>query len=144
MRTSRRFARGSAELARMIGPVLGVAMGLVTSACIDPPTSDVEQDLTAQRAVTTLDQIREGDLQTGAVCGGGTKRCFAHVQATPEGFVHAMATPAAAPAGFGATDLQTAYKIPTTVTGTPTVAIVDAYGYTTLESDLATYRTQYG
>jgi subtilase family serine protease len=127
----------------MIGPMLGVAMGLVTSACIDPPTSDVEQDLIAQRAVTTLDQIREGDLQTGAVCGGGTKRCFAHVQATPEGFVHAVATPAAAPAGFGATDLQTAYKIPT-VTGTPTVAIVDAFGYTTLESDLATYRTQYG
>ena len=127
-------------MARVIGPALGVAMGLVTSACIDPPTSNIEEDLTTQRAVTALDQIREGDLQTGAVCGGGIKRCFAHVLATPQGLVQA----AAAPAGFGATDLQMAYKIPTTITGTPTVAIVDAFGYSTLESDLATYRTQYG
>jgi uncharacterized protein (TIGR03382 family) len=123
-------------LARTITPLLGFAMGLVPSACVEP-TGETEDDLTA---LTTLDQIRDGEIQTGSVCNGGAKRCFAHVHATAEGFVH----PAAAPAGFGATDLQAVYKVPTTITGTPTVAIVDAYGYTALESDLAQYRTQYG
>jgi uncharacterized protein (TIGR03382 family) len=118
-------------------------MGLVTSACVEP-LGESEDDLTAQRALTTLDQVRDGEIQTGSVCSGGAKRCFAHVHATAEGFVRSAATPAAAPAGFGATDLQAAYKIPSTITGTPTVAIVDAYGYTALESDLAQYRTQYG
>ncbi|WP_232792632.1 S53 family peptidase [Actinacidiphila yeochonensis] len=52
--------------------------------------------------------------------------------------------PAAAPSGFGPTDLQSAYNLPTTGGSTATVAIVDAYDDPNAESDLATYRSNYG
>ncbi|HTR51000.1 MAG TPA: S53 family peptidase [Kofleriaceae bacterium] len=94
--------------------------------------------------LSRLDPVRHvTDVPTGAVCGGGALRCFAHVHATEDGHVKAYA----APQGWGPADLQSAYGIdaahvvPTT---TPTVAVVDAYGYASLESDLAAYRAQYG
>ncbi len=46
--------------------------------------------------------------------------------------------------GFTPTDIQTAYNLTGLKSGGRTVAIVDAYGYPTLESDLATYRSTYG
>lgn len=79
---------------------------------------------------------------TASVCSStaGPYRCLAHIHATPTGYAQAFATPA----GFGATDLQDAYKIPSNSTAAPTVAVVVAYGYPELEADLAVYRTQYG
>ncbi|MEO6773304.1 MAG: S53 family peptidase [Kofleriaceae bacterium] len=118
-------------------------MGLLPSGCVADPggevTGQAAQDLTL-RAQMSLDQPFEHQIQTGSVCNGAGKRCFAHAYATAEGFVQANAVPQ----GFGPADLQAAYKIPMTITGTPIVAIVDAYGYPALESDLAAYRTQYG
>jgi len=52
-------------------------------------------------------------------------------------------TPDAVPAGYGPSDIQAAYKLPA-ASGAPTVAIVDAYDDPNAESDLATYRSQYG
>jgi hypothetical protein len=50
-----------------------------------------------------------------------------------------------APAGYGPVDLQSAYRIPTVGAGVgATIAIVDAYDLPTAESDLSTYRAQYG
>ena len=77
-----------------------------------------------------------GDHATGSVCTTGPIRCHAHARITLDGHVQS----AAVPQGFGPADLQSAYNIPTTISGTPTVAIVDAYGYSNLEADLATYR----
>jgi N-acetylneuraminic acid mutarotase len=51
--------------------------------------------------------------------------------------------PNLAPAGFGPTDLQSAYNLPSGGAG-QTVAIVDAFDNPTAESDLAVYRQQYG
>ena len=51
--------------------------------------------------------------------------------------------PNATPSGYGPPDLQSAYKLPTATT-TATIAIVDAYDDPAAESDLATYRSQYG
>jgi Putative Ig domain len=51
--------------------------------------------------------------------------------------------PNATPSGLGPSDLRSAYALPATGT-TATVAIVDAYDDPNAESDLATYRTQYG
>jgi hypothetical protein len=45
--------------------------------------------------------------------------------------------------GYSPSDLQSAYKIPTTGGTGQTVAIVDAYGDTTAESDLIKYREKY-
>jgi subtilase family serine protease len=74
-----------------------------------------------------------GDTVTAAcgTAGPGRARCFAEYRA------------AAAPAGYGPADLQSAYDLPGTG-GTGTVAIVDAYGYPSAGADLAAYRDQYG
>ena len=49
------------------------------------------------------------------------------------------------PSGYGPSDIQGAYKLPSATTGAGrTVAIVDAYDLPTAESDLAVYRAQYG
>jgi subtilase family serine protease len=46
--------------------------------------------------------------------------------------------------GFTPTDIEAAYNLKGLKSGGRTVAIVDAYGYPTLESDLALYRKTYG
>jgi subtilase family serine protease len=90
---------------------------------------------------------RSGNTFHKAVCArsnpGGTARCFAHVVTNARGEEIDGAQPnAAAPSGYGPSDLRSAYAI--TTDGTSTIAIVDAYGYSKAESDLATYRSQYG
>jgi subtilase family serine protease len=52
---------------------------------------------------------------------------------------------AAAPtSGYGPADLRSAYGLPSSGGSGQTVAIVDAYGDTTAEADLNTYRSTYG
>ncbi len=51
---------------------------------------------------------------------------------------------AATVGGFGPSDLASAYKLPTNLGSGKTVAIVDAYNDPNAESDLATYRSQFG
>src|SRR5277367_1940777 len=118
-----KFGRGSAWLC-----VIG--LGLVTS-CIG--------DIDGQPAELTMDRVADGAIPTGSVCNNpGGKRCFAHVQAV-DGHVQT----ATAPTGFVPADLQAAYDIPVAIGGHPTVALIDAYGYTALESDLAIFRGQF-
>jgi N-acetylneuraminic acid mutarotase len=51
--------------------------------------------------------------------------------------------PSVTPAGYGPAQIQSAYNLPA-ATGTPLVAIVDAYDDPNAESDLAVYRAQFG
>ena len=97
------------------------------------------------RAQLTPDLRAPGAPLTAAVCSTGEIRCLAHIRIAPAGEIDAAATPM----GLGPADLQSAYQLganggtgapPTT----PTIAIVDAFGYPNLESDLATYRAQFG
>ncbi|HJP79639.1 MAG TPA: hypothetical protein VJ914_35535 [Pseudonocardiaceae bacterium] len=46
--------------------------------------------------------------------------------------------------GLGATDLESAYKLPITKAGSTLVAVSIAYDAPNLEHDLGVYRTQYG
>lgn len=46
--------------------------------------------------------------------------------------------------GLDPQDLQSAYAIPSGIEGPQTIALIDAYGYPDAESDLASYREQYG
>ncbi|WP_390898926.1 hypothetical protein [Streptomyces cynarae] len=58
---------------------------------------------------------------------------------------HMTLSPNATPSGYGPSDLQSAYNLPSPTAGSGrTVAIVDAMDDPTAESDLATYRSQYG
>jgi hypothetical protein len=81
-------------------------------------------------------------------CGipaAGSVRCFAKVVTRSDGttFDAAPAAGTGTPAGWGPTELRSAYKLPA-FSGTPTVAIVDAYDNPNAASDLAAYRSQYG
>jgi subtilase family serine protease len=79
-----------------------------------------------------------------------TVRCHAHIvtdekgnplERPDKGNVHGGGSPA----GYSATSLQTAYGInPTKGSSATIIAIVDAYGYSNAESDLATYRQTMG
>jgi subtilase family serine protease len=96
----------------------------------------------------SLQLERSGNTFHAAVCArgnpAGTARCFAHVVTDARGNPHnGKLNPAATPQGYGPAQLQSAYNIPAG-SGSPTVAIVDAYGYPNAESDLAVYRAQYG
>jgi subtilase family serine protease len=85
--------------------------------------------------------VAASDLRTAcAAAPAGIARCLAKYRR------HAGTGPLSAgtaPAGYGATDLRSAYNLPATG-GTGTVAIVDAYGLPAAESDLAVYRSEYG
>jgi hypothetical protein len=70
----------------------------------------------------------------------GSARCFAHVVTDEAGQVVVNA----APQGFGPPDLASAYALPTSGGSGKTVALVDANDDPYAESDLATYRAQYG
>ncbi|MEN3358912.1 MAG: hypothetical protein V7637_2894, partial [Mycobacteriales bacterium] len=76
---------------------------------------------------------------------------------TPAGVMHCNAVartdtaastgvhPNATPAGYGPSDLQSAYTLPSATAGTgATVAIIDAQDLPSAESDLNTYRSQFG
>lgn len=73
--------------------------------------------------------------------GTARARCFAiRVDRVSSGRVRH----ASSPVGYGPSDLQTAYDLPTTAGANETVAIVDAYDDQTAEGDLAVYRAQFG
>lgn len=66
--------------------------------------------------------------------------CLAEVATTAPNSTKALT--ATTPIGYGATDLEKAYNLTGDQSGT--IAIIDAGAYPSLESDLATYRAQYG
>ncbi len=72
----------------------------------------------------------------------GTPVCQALIHAGADGSVISSAKPLAS--AFGPADIQKAYNLTGLQSGGRTVAIVDAYGYSGLEADLATFRSTYG
>ena len=68
----------------------------------------------------------------------GAVRCHANIRTDDN--LNPLVT--SGPAGYGPTELKNAYGI--TADGTATIAIVDAFGYANAETDLATYRAQFG
>jgi subtilase family serine protease len=103
---------------------------------------------TAAQSVRAVE--RSGRTFHVAVCPrgnpAGTARCFAHVVTDARGNpINGKVNPAATPSGYGPADLRAAYGLTgVTGSGTPTVAIVDAFAYPRAEQDLAVYRSQYG
>jgi len=75
-----------------------------------------------------------------AVCSGGRFACKARIRTDNN---HAI-KPFVTPQGLGPADLASAYKLNPAKTSTATIAIVDAFNYPNAESDLASYRSQFG
>ena len=93
--------------------------------------------------------LKSGNVYHAAVCPGPagpeTARCHARVITDDRGSpIEREASPNVVPSGFGPGDLRAAYNIATQGSSTTIVAIVDAFGYTNAETDLATYRSTYG
>src|SRR5262249_47821411 len=98
------------------------------------------------RARLTLDaQVAGAPARAPAPVGGGggALRPPAPVPAPPADEILADAGPPGGPGGFAPAEIQSAYQIDPAKAKPATVAIVDAYGYANLESDLATYRAQF-
>jgi hypothetical protein len=89
-------------------------------------------------ALQSISQHPHAPLCPTAPKGGA--RCFAHVRTDAAGQVVVNDTPQ----GFGPPDLASAYVLPATGGSGKTVALVDANDDPYAESDLATYRAQFG
>jgi hypothetical protein len=75
----------------------------------------------------------------------GDLACFALRRTGPAlATIPAGVDPAAAVSGYGPTDIESAYNLPSNLGSGKTVAIVDAQDNPDAESDLATYRSQFG
>ena len=111
---------------------------LLVSCTVDPPTTQSDPTDHASQLPAEIAQVVQHPQ--AAVCNGGKFRCFARIRTDESGRPQTFATPQ----GLGADDLASAYSIDTTLEPGATIAIVGAYGYSALESDLGTYRSQYG
>ena len=76
-----------------------------------------------------------------AVTAKGEATCHALKLVNDKGVSPASTTPPGS--GLDPTELKSAYNLAGLTSGGRTVAIVDAYGYTNLERDLNTYRSQW-
>jgi len=141
MQTSKLFATSFGMLASMSRLALGVALGVLPSCALDDGRADVPAGADETAAPAAGD-----DAAADSVCTTGPIRCHARVQVSRAGGQSSIVAHAATPTGFGPPDLQSAYNINPNVTAVakPTVAIIDAYGYAAIESDLAAYRSYYG
>lgn len=83
-------------------------------------------------------------LRHAAVCPGpaadGDARCHAHVVVDDKG----QPLASSGPSGYNPVDLRSAYNVTESGSSSTIIAIVDAYGYPSAESDLAIYRAQFG
>ncbi len=89
--------------------------------------------------------IPAGFVRTCATPPPGQMACFALRRTT--GVVAKVArgvNPAITVSGYGPSDLDSAYNVPTTLGSGKTVAIVDAYDDPNAASDLSTYRSNFG
>ncbi|WP_394848089.1 S53 family peptidase [Pendulispora brunnea] len=121
---------------------------LVPLACIPLACSSGSRDDAPSRNVGDPDQEALSQIQeqpSKSVCDRtnlkpGFAACHAKVRTEPSGNVKAFATPS----GFGPSDLQAAYKVPSGGGEGKIIAIVDAQDDPKAEADLGVYRSQFG
>jgi subtilase family serine protease len=87
-------------------------------------------------------EVRGGTLLHTHGLHRACNACDAEVVTTAKGSAKPLST--AAPAGYGPSDLDSAYKLSASSSSTATIAIIDAGVDGNLESDLGTYRSNYG
>jgi subtilase family serine protease len=103
---------------------------------------------TITRGYATAAAVASARYKTAcATPSAGNARCLvlytpqtASIRARAAGFTAAVA----APAGWGAKNIESAYRLPVSKNPHQTVAVVDAYDTPNLESYLNTYRKEYG
>ncbi len=129
----------------------GIYMGkityyLVAATTLAGATFTVAAPASAQALAGVL---KSGNVYHAAACpaaGPGIAHCHARVVTDSKGnMLGRTAAPNVTPSGLSPVSLQQAYNVsPAAGSQATTIAIVDAYGYTNAESDLAVYRAQFG
>ncbi|HEY4452815.1 MAG TPA: hypothetical protein VGN81_00770 [Pseudonocardiaceae bacterium] len=121
------------------------AIAVVAAATFVVPAIATAAPSTSASA-NSVNQIRQ-EVHTGTLLQThGLHRacnaCDAEVVTTAKGSAKPLST--AAPAGYGPSDLDSAYNLSSSSSSTGTIAIIDAGVDGNLESDLASYRSNYG
>jgi subtilase family serine protease len=126
---------------RFVIPSLILSLGLGTASFPAPVAAANSNPTSAPTAAAPTAR---------AICGPaapGFASCLSLLRTDLVPLAQSLVTPLRAPSGYAPADLQSAYALtgPASALGAGmTVAIVDAYDLPTAESDLATYRSQYG
>jgi uncharacterized protein (TIGR03382 family) len=108
-----------------------ILSGSFMAACVTTPSSS-DPSSTTQSGASDDDVIN--------VCQGGRYHCYAKMHRHAR---ERARTPAPSTQFYGPSDLASAYNFDPTLNPGATIAVVDAYGYPTLEADLAAYRSMY-
>jgi hypothetical protein len=135
MQRTNRLSAGRSLL--WIAVLAGAPLGAI-GACAPAAQTTWSDDQADRNALAGVVDKPHVDLCRAVRAGG--MRCFAKAVAGADGLIAA----AAAPSGYGPSDLRSAYKLPAGGGSGRIVAIVDAYDDPTAESDLATYRSTFG
>jgi subtilase family serine protease len=109
-----------------------LTFAVFASACAVPDA--------AVTTTMTADQIARASHARVCTSPRDQVHCHARVLVDASG----QPVPNATPAGFGPSQLRSAYKITGSGSSSITIAIASAFGYLDAESDLATYRSQFG
>jgi len=120
-----------------------LAFGVFATAC---SSAEGPVDTSAAQSSEALGAERS-HVAVCADASPGTARCHARARTDSNGQIETrdQLTPNATVSGFGPADLQSAYNLPSATAGAgQVIGIVDAFGYPNAETDLATYRTQFG
>jgi subtilase family serine protease len=121
--------------ATFVVPVIATAAPAPTSATPASPSA-------AAFANQIRQEVRSGTLLNTHGVHRACNACDAEVVTTAKGSAKPLST--AAPAGYGPSDLDSAYNLSGSSSSTATIAIIDAGVDGNLASDLATYRSTYG
>ena len=116
--------------------LVGAAVIVACSSAPQDESTGSAQDLSSY----VTHPVVHADCHTAQTGARHPAVCFAERRTDVQPLVAKDATPS----GFGPTDLASAYNIPSTVTSTDTVAIIDAQDDPNAESDLAVYRSTFG
>jgi N-acetylneuraminic acid mutarotase len=126
---------------------LVVALASSTASAGTTPSGKQPNAAAASTAKKAASPISGGAHPTKRVCADVTKAglatCMAELRTDIKGA--AGVHPAVTPDGYGPSDLDSAYNLPSSTAGSGvTVGIVDAFDYPQAEAELAIYRAQYG
>ena len=128
------------QLALVASALLAAGLTVVTPAAADPqPPGGAHAPGTANYG-----SFHPAGCNVATPSKGQTSyaRCYAEGLTTKDGKL-AQQQDDPLPGSLGPADIQSAYRLPDGGAGR-TVAIVDAFGYTNAESDLAVFRAHYG
>ncbi|MER5514329.1 carboxypeptidase regulatory-like domain-containing protein [Streptomyces sp. NPDC002763] len=143
-----------APLSLLIAGCLGAgalaAIQPATAAAATPSPSASSSDADSTKASDLLNAVPQDNVPQNYVpadCNNpslkdGVAQCFADVRTDSDHIVRPQVS-APPSTALGPADVQAAYSLPAGGEGR-TVAIVDAYGNSHAEADLAAYRTHYG